>query len=173
MADGGIDPAHLQRARFLMTQLLVLALPGFPAFYLPALWRHPMTWVGSVAPVSAGISTVRSSRRRQWSGDFRISSDATAVTSALGHALQVRRDQPALRFDAAMEVLSAWPLRSGDAASPRGQTLVVVRNVTALAAVPWPCLWWSRRSRLSRCDGSSRPTLLSFSWNLRHWLIQA
>ena len=36
MADGGIDPTYLQRERFLLTQLLILALPGVPAFYLPA-----------------------------------------------------------------------------------------------------------------------------------------
>ena len=41
MADGGIDPGHLQIERFLMTQLLVLALPGIPAFYLPSLLATP------------------------------------------------------------------------------------------------------------------------------------
>ena len=37
MADGGIDPTYLQRERFLLTQLMIMALPGVPAFYLPAL----------------------------------------------------------------------------------------------------------------------------------------
>ena len=37
MADGGLDPSHLQLQRFLLSQLLVMALPGVPAFYLPAL----------------------------------------------------------------------------------------------------------------------------------------
>ena len=37
MADGGVDPSHLQLQRFLLSQLLVMALPGVPAFYLPAL----------------------------------------------------------------------------------------------------------------------------------------
>ena len=41
MADGGIDPGHLQVERFLVTQLLVLALPGIPAFYLPSLLATP------------------------------------------------------------------------------------------------------------------------------------
>jgi sucrose phosphorylase len=41
MADGGIDPGHHQRSRFLLTQLLVMALPGIPAFYLPALLATP------------------------------------------------------------------------------------------------------------------------------------
>ena len=41
MADGGVDPAHLQRDRFLLTELLKLVLPGIPAFYLPALLASP------------------------------------------------------------------------------------------------------------------------------------
>lgn len=46
MADGGIDPGHLQIERFLMTQLLVLALPGIPGFYLPALLATPNDLAG-------------------------------------------------------------------------------------------------------------------------------
>ena len=41
MADGGIDPGHHQIERFLATQFLMLALPGIPAFYLPALLATP------------------------------------------------------------------------------------------------------------------------------------
>lgn len=46
MADGGIDPGHLQIERFLVTQLLILALPGIPAFYLPALLATPNDLAG-------------------------------------------------------------------------------------------------------------------------------
>ena len=41
MADGGIDPSYQQRDRFLMTQFLIMALPGIPAFYLPSLLASP------------------------------------------------------------------------------------------------------------------------------------
>jgi len=41
MAAPGRDPSHHQRARFLLTQLLLLTLPGVPAFYLPALLATP------------------------------------------------------------------------------------------------------------------------------------
>ena len=37
MADGGRDPSLLQRQRFRLSQLLVMALPGVPAFYLPTV----------------------------------------------------------------------------------------------------------------------------------------
>ena len=37
MEDSGIDSNRYQHERFLLTQLLVLALKGVPAFYLPAL----------------------------------------------------------------------------------------------------------------------------------------
>ena len=37
MGDGGRDSSRWQQERFLLTQLFLLALPGVPAFYLPAL----------------------------------------------------------------------------------------------------------------------------------------
>ena len=72
MADGGIDPAHHQRARFLLTQLLVMALPGIPAFYLPALLATPMIWRVCGVPGIAEISTVLSSNWMRSSVVFRI-----------------------------------------------------------------------------------------------------
>jgi len=132
MADGGIDPAHLQRARFLMTQLLVLALPGVPAFYLPALLATPndlgrFRRTGQRRDLNRPQFKADTVERRLQDPD----SDATAVTSVLAHALRVRRDQPALHPDAAMEVMSAG--RSDLVMLRRrggGQTLVAVHNVT-------------------------------------------
>ena len=41
MADAGRDPRRLQQERFLLSQRFKLALPGVPAFYLPALLAAP------------------------------------------------------------------------------------------------------------------------------------
>ena len=133
MADGGIDPAHLQRDRFLMTQLLVLALPGVPAFYLPALLASPndlgrFRRTGQRRDLNRPQFKAEAVERRLQDPD----SDATAVTTALALALQVRQRQPALHPDAEMEVLSEG--RSDRVIlrrSHQGKTLVAVHNVTA------------------------------------------
>ena len=41
MADAGRDPGRWQQERFLLSQRFKLALPGVPAFYLPALLAAP------------------------------------------------------------------------------------------------------------------------------------
>ena len=133
MADGGIDPAHLQLDRFLMTQLLVLALPGVPAFYLPALLASPndlgrFRRTGQRRDLNRPQFKAEAVERRLQDPD----SDATAVTTALALALQVRQRQPALHPDAEMEVLSEG--RSDRVIlrrSHQGKTLVAVHNVTA------------------------------------------
>lgn len=133
MADGGIDPAHLQRDRFLMTQLLVLALPGVPAFYLPALLASSndlgrFRRTGQRRDLNRPQFKAEAVERRLQDPD----SDATAVTTALALALQVRQRQPALHPDAEMEVLSEG--RSDRVIlrrSHQGKTLVAVHNVTA------------------------------------------
>ena len=133
MADGGIDPAHLQRDRFLMTQLLVLALPGVPAFYLPALLASPndlgrFRRTGQRRDLNRPQFKAEALERRLQDPD----SDATAVTMALAKALQVRQQQPALHPDAEMELLSE--ARSDLVILRRarqGRTLVAVHNVTA------------------------------------------
>ena len=133
MADGGIDPAHLQLDRFLMTQLLVLALPGVPAFYLPALLASPndlgrFRRTGQRRDLNRPQFKAEAVERRLQDPD----SDATAVTTALAQALQVRQQQPALHPDAEMEVLSEG--RSDRVIlrrSRQGKTLLAVHNVTA------------------------------------------
>ena len=133
MADGGIDPAHLQRDRFLMTQMLVLALPGVPAFYLPALLASSndlgrFRRTGQRRDLNRPQFKAEAVERRLQDPD----SDATAVTTALALALQVRQRQPALHPDAEMEVLSEG--RSDRVIlrrSHQGKTLVAVHNVTA------------------------------------------
>ena len=71
MADGGIDPAYLQRDRFLMTQLLMLALPGVPAFYLPALLASPNDLGRFRRTGQRRDSIAPSSKRRLWNGGCR------------------------------------------------------------------------------------------------------
>ena len=133
MADGGIDPAFLQRERFLLTQLLVMALPGVPAFYLPALLAAPndlarFRRTGQRRDLNRPQFRTDALERRLEDPD----SDARAVLTSLRHALAVRSTQPALHPDATLAVLSAG--RSDRVILQRtraGQTLVAVHNMTS------------------------------------------
>ena len=133
MADGGIDPAYLQAQRFVLTQLLVMVLPGVPAFYLPALLAEPndlgrFRRTGQRRDLNRPQFKLEAVERRLEDPD----SHATAVVTALRRALQVRRQQPALHPDAELEVLSA---ARADLVILRrrrqGQVLLAVHNLTA------------------------------------------
>ena len=133
MADGGIDPAHLQRERFLLTHLLMLVLPGVPAFYLPAILATPN---------DLARFRVSGHRRDLNRPQFKAStlerrledpeSDATAVLTVMKQALARRAELPALHPDADMELLSHDRMdrvvlrRNHD-----GQSLVAVHNMTS------------------------------------------
>ena len=179
MADGGIDPAHHQRARFLMTQLLILALPGVPAFYLPALLAAPndlgrFRRTGHRRDLNRPQFKAEALERRLQDPD----SDATAVTTMLARALDVRKTQAALHPDAALEVLSTGRsdlvvLRR----SRHGQVLLAIHNLTpsrltlALGGFvdpvtgPWvDCLNGSTEALSS---------LLQLEPYAVHWLIQS
>ena len=133
MADGGIDPAHLQLERFLLTQLLKLVLPGVPAFYLPALLASPNDLArfrrsGHRRDLNRPQFKAAALERRLQDPD----SDATAVLDALRHALRLRAAQPALHPDGRLEVLS--PDRIDRVVLRRvheGHSLVAVHNLTA------------------------------------------
>ena len=107
MADSGRDPSHHQRSRFLLTQLLLLALPGVPAFYLPALLATP----------NDNASFRRTGHRRDLNRpQFQLDrlerlfadpeSETSQVTGSLRRAMEVRRGQSALDPFAAMTLLS-------------------------------------------------------------------
>ena len=107
MADSGRDPSHHQRSRFLLTQLLLLALPGVPAFYLPALLATP----------NDNASFRRTGHRRALNRpQFQLDrlerlfadpeSETSQVTGSLRRAMEVRRGQSALDPFAAMTLLS-------------------------------------------------------------------
>ena len=91
-------------------------------------------------------------------------SDATAVTTVLRRALQVRRDQPALHPDAELQVLSVGRAdlvilrRRG-----QGQVLLAVHNITAsrltLALGRLGRGLWSRLGRLPQRTVRDRCTL--------------
>ena len=105
MADGGIDPTYLQRERFLLTQLLILALPGVPAFYLPALLAasNDLTRfrrTGHRRDLNRPQFTAQALQRRLADPD----SDVSALLPVLRRALAERAVHPALHPDAPMTV---------------------------------------------------------------------
>ena len=133
MADGGIDPTYLQRERFLLTQLLILALPGVPAFYLPALLAAPndltrFRRTGHRRDLNRPQFTAQALERRLADPD----SDVSALLPVLRRALAERAVHSALHPDAPMTVLSEG--RSDCVILRRsrgGETLVAVHNITA------------------------------------------
>ena len=130
MAAPGRDPSHHQRARFLLTQLLLLTLPGVPAFYLPALLATPND--NARFRISGHR---RDLNRPQFQLDrlerllADLESDTSQVVAALQQAMAVRRGQAALDPFAPMTVLSEGRsdvviLRRGAGAS----TLFAIHN---------------------------------------------
>ena len=133
MADGGVDPAHLQRERFLLTELLKLVLPGIPAFYLPALLASPNDLArfrqsGHRRDLNRPQFKAAALERRLDDPD----SDATAVLTTLRRALSVRAELQALHPDSRLEVLSVDRVdRVVLRCSHQGHSVVAVHNVTA------------------------------------------
>ena len=133
MADGGIDPTYFQRERFLLTQLLILALPGVPAFYLPALMAAPndltrFRRTGHRRDLNRPQFTAQALERRLADPD----SDVAALLPVLRRALAERVVHPALHPDAPMTVLSTD--RSDCVILRRsrgGEALMAVHNVTS------------------------------------------
>ena len=133
MADGGIDPTYLQRERFLLTQLMIMALPGVPAFYLPALLAAPndltrFRRTGHRRDLNRPQFTAQALERRLADPD----ADVSALLPVLKRALAERAVHLALHPDAPMQVLSADRLdRVVLQRSYGGETLVAVHNITA------------------------------------------
>jgi sucrose phosphorylase len=107
MAAPGRDPSHHQRARFLLTQLLLLTVPGVPAFYLPALLATPND------NARFRLSGHRRDLNRPQFQRDRLErlladpeSDTNQVVATLQQAMAVRRGQAALDPFAPMKVLS-------------------------------------------------------------------
>jgi sucrose phosphorylase len=108
MADGGVDPSHLQLQRFLLSQLLVMALPGVPAFYLPAL-------LGAANDMKQFRSTGhrRDLNRPKFQAERleRQLADpdqpASKILKRLQAAMKLRSQRPAMDPEAPMELLSS------------------------------------------------------------------
>jgi sucrose phosphorylase len=181
MADAGIDASRLQRQRFLLTQLLVLALPGVPAFYLPALLASP----------NDRASFRRTGHRRdlhrtRYSVDHlqRLLADPTTEASrvlfALRQAMKVRAEQPALQPWAPMHVLSQG--RSDLVILQRGEgaeTLLAVHNFSdarlsvplrALIATPPGSRWQDLLSGQTFSEAQQAFDLEPFA---AHWFTTA
>ena len=133
MADGGLDPSYRQRERFLLTQLMVLALPGVPAFYLPALLATAndlgrFRRTGHRRDLNRPQFKQRTLERRLQDPD----SDAAVVLLALKQALSVRATLPALHPDGQLQVLT--PDRVDRVVLRRSHAdhhLLAVHNVTS------------------------------------------
>ena len=133
MADRGVDPAHLQLQRFLLTQLLVMALPGVPAFYLPAILATPndvstFRRTGHRRDLNRPAFKAAALQRRLDDPD----SDATRVLEVLSHAMAIRGSRAPLHPDAQMTVLSQG--RSDQVVLERrsgSEVLVAVHNLTS------------------------------------------
>ena len=147
MADGGLDPAHLQRERFLVTELLKLVLPGIPAFYLPALLASPNDLArfrqsGHRRDLNRPQFKTAALERRLQDPD----SDATAVVAALRQALILRSALRALHPDSMVEVLSEDRVdRVVLRCSHQGHSLVAIHNFTASRLTFDPGLWRGRQ----------------------------
>ena len=108
MADGGVDPSHLQLQRFLLSQLLVMALPGVPAFYLPALLA-----------AANDMKQFRSTGHRRDLNRPKFQAErlerqladpdqpASKILKRLQAAMQLRSQRPAMDPEAPMELLSS------------------------------------------------------------------
>jgi len=180
MADAGRDPAHRQRARFLLTQLLVLALPGVPAFYLPALLATP----------NDSARFRRTGQRRDLNRpQFQAArlerllsdpeSEASQVVTALQRAMAVRCGQSALDPFAPMRVLSGQRsdlviLRRGEGAD----FLLAVHNfsdmrlslpLSGVVEAPAGSCWHDVLTGQSVAAGQMALDLEPFSV---HWLVQ-
>ena len=107
MAGEGRDGAQWQLQRFLLSQLLVLALPGVPAFYLPAL----LAQANDLQRFSQSGHR-RDLHRPQQQAEVleRELADpqhpASQVLAGLEQAMAIRRVHSALHPSAAMRVLS-------------------------------------------------------------------
>ena len=153
MADGGIDPSHYQLERFLLTQLLVMVLPGVPAFYLPALLATPndvsrFRRTGQRRDLNRPQFRADTLERRLQDPE----SDATRLLQALRHAMTIRGSMPSLHPDAELRVISKG--RTDLVVLERatqGQSLFAVHNMTrtrlnfplgSLHTEPAGCRWF-------------------------------
>ena len=133
MADPGRDSRRWQRERFLLSQRFKLALPGVPAFYLPALLAAP----NDTARFQASGHRRDLNRPQFHAQALQLQlqdpgQDASLNVAQLQYAMEQRANLPALDPDAPMRVISAG--RSDVVILERGQEnarLWAIHNFTA------------------------------------------
>jgi sucrose phosphorylase len=107
MQDRGPDRSRWQQERFLVSQLLVMALPGVPAFYLPAVLAS-----ANDRPTFARTGHRRDLHRERFDADRleRILADPESPASInvrrLQEAMAIRRGLPAFHPESPMLCLS-------------------------------------------------------------------
>ena len=120
MAGPATTPRRLQLERFLASQLLVMALPGVPAFYLATLLA-----AGNDHPTYRRTGCRRDLNRPQFDLEAlrqeleNNDSPAAIIRILMAHALGIRAQLPAFHPDAPMTVLS--PERSDMVVLQRGE----------------------------------------------------
>ena len=107
MAGPATTPRRLQLERFLASQLLVMALPGVPAFYLPTLLAasndHPTyRKTGCRRDLNRPQFDLQGLRRDLEN----TASPAAIIRILMGHALDIRAQLPAFHPEAPMTLLS-------------------------------------------------------------------
>lgn len=132
MAGPATTPGRLQLERFLASQLLVMALPGVPAFYLPTLLAagndHPTyRKTGCRRDLNRPQFELQALRQRLENTD----SPAAIIRILMAHALGIRAQIPGFHPEAPMTLLS--PERSDMVVLQRGHrddpgTVWVVQN---------------------------------------------
>ena len=119
MAGSATTPRRLQVERFLASQLLVMALPGVPAFYLPALLaagndHSTYSRTGCRRDLNRPRFDLQALRRRLDNPD----SPPAIIRTLMAHILGIRARIPAFHPEAPMAVLS--PERSDMVVLRRG-----------------------------------------------------
>ena len=173
MADAGRDPTRHQRERFLLSQLLVMALPGVPAFYLPTL----------LASGNDEASFRKSGHRRDLNRERfnaealerRLNdpdSDANHNLNALKRCMTVRSRLRAFHPEAALQCLSgASPDRVIIRRGAGDETLWAVHNLSRnridinLRTLANHEQWCDRLQ-----DSAAVPTRLTIAPFSVHWL---
>lgn len=180
MADAGIDPSHFQLNRFLLTQLLVLALPGIPAFYLPALLATPndvsrFRCSGQRRDLNRPQFKAETLERRFNDPE----SDVSRVVQALRHAMGIRSSLKPLQPDAEMRVISRH--RSDLVVLQRsksGESLFAIYNMTSsrlnlalstLVKDPDRSHWYDCLADQGLPEGQRQLQLEPYAV---HWLVQ-
>lgn len=173
MADGGRDPSLFQRDRYRLSQLLMMALPGIPAFYLPTLLAS-----GNDERSFRHSGQRRDLNRERFSADSverlldNPNGDASFTLKAVEEAMGVRATLPAFHPEAALACLSkSMPDRVVIRRGAGDDTVWAVHNFTPnrinlnLRSLTNHAQWCDRLQ-----DSAAMPSQLTLAPYAVHWL---